>query len=79
MLLDKVYKFGDTRIELGGEASNRILLNRTVAAHTTCYEHDSKVLGLKVSPSSQFVNYIYFQDPFFFFFFCMRVFVHSGS
>jgi len=49
MLLDKVFKFDDNRIELGGTMSEKILKKKsTVAAHTTCYEQNSKMKGLKV-------------------------------
>lgn len=53
MLLDKVFKFDDNRIELGGAMSEKILKKKsTVAAHTTCYEQNAKMKGLKVPYSN---------------------------
>ena len=50
ILIDKVWKFVNLSIELGGEVSADILSNLhppTVAVHTTCYEQRTKVMGLK--------------------------------
>lgn len=49
VLVDKIYGWEDQRIELGGAAALNILEEYgAVAAHTTCYEHNAKVMGLKV-------------------------------
>jgi hypothetical protein len=61
MLLDKMVLNVDRSVELGGEASGNILAHeRTLASHTTCYEHTTKVLGLKATNS--FWNPLYY-DP----------------
>jgi len=50
VLIDKVFKFEDMAVELGGEAAVGLLDNRgAVAVHTTCYEQKSKINGLKAS------------------------------
>lgn len=47
-LLDKLTRATTNTIELGGEAASIVLDGSgTVAIHTTCYEHVTKVLGLK--------------------------------
>ena len=46
VLMDKVFKFKSTILELGGQASSDFLGDsgyRTIAMHTTCYEHVTKV------------------------------------
>ena len=49
-LLDKLTRATTNTIELGGEAASIVLDgSRTVAIHTTCYEHVTKVLGLKAA------------------------------
>jgi hypothetical protein len=50
VLIDKLYKFVNISIELGGELAAGILSSMdppTVAIHTTCYEQRAKVMGLK--------------------------------
>lgn len=50
VLIDKVFKFQDMAVELGGEASDEILGQRgAVAVHTTCYEQKVKIMGLKAA------------------------------
>ena len=50
VLIDKVFKFEDMAVELGGEAAVGLLDKRgAVAVHTTCYEQKSKINGLKAS------------------------------
>jgi hypothetical protein len=61
LLLDKVVLKVDRSVELGGEASGNLLTrHHTLASHTTCYEHTTKVLGLKAT--NAFWNPLYY-DP----------------
>ena len=49
-LLDKMTVISGKTVELGGEAASSLLDPAgTVAMHTTCYEHVTKVLGLKAT------------------------------
>ena len=49
-LLDKLTRASTNTIELGGAAASVVLdASGTVAIHTTCYEHVTKVLGLKAA------------------------------
>lgn len=50
VLMDKLWKFVNSSVELGGVVSQEILsgmVPSTVAVHTTCYEQRTKVMGLK--------------------------------
>ena len=48
VLLDKIYKFESTTFEIGGKAADDLFHKKgTIAAHTTCYEQKTKVMGLK--------------------------------
>ena len=50
VLIDKIYKFEDSTIELGGQAAvDNLRKKGAVAAHTTCYEQKAKVNGLKAA------------------------------
>jgi len=50
VLMDKMCKFVSRTVELGGEAAATILADqKTLAMHTTCYEHVTKVMGLKAA------------------------------
>lgn len=52
VLLDKIYKWQDMNIELGGVAAEQILTrHEAVAAHATCYEQKTKMFGLKAANS----------------------------
>lgn len=48
VLIDKIFKFEDMAVELGGEAAGS-LLSGAVAVHTTCYEQKVKIMGLKAA------------------------------
>lgn len=59
VLLDKLYKFEDSRVELGGSIAEDILSYRgAVAVHTTCYEQKTKMMGLKAA--NAFWNPLYY-------------------
>lgn len=61
VLLDKIYKFQEQSHELGGEAAINMLQRKgAMAAHTTCYEQKTKVMGLKAA--NAFWN-PYYYDP----------------
>lgn len=61
ILQDKVFKFHNRNIDIGGEASAEILSKLgAVATHTTCYEQKAKASGLKAA--SAYWNPIYY-DP----------------
>mmetsp|Transcript_2796 Transcript_2796/g.4216 ORF Transcript_2796/g.4216 Transcript_2796/m.4216 type:complete len:608 (+) Transcript_2796:311-2134(+) len=65
VLMDKIFKFESTTIELGGEITDRLLSNETldrdtIAVHGTCYELRSKVQALKAAGA--FWNPFYY-DP----------------
>lgn len=49
-LMDKLVLFHGHTLELGGEImSNFLSSQQSVAIHTTCYEHSTKVMGLKAA------------------------------
>lgn len=61
VLLDKMNLYGNRSVELGGMAAYNLLAEgNTMAAHMTCYEHTTKVLGMKATNS--FWNPLYY-DP----------------
>ena len=50
VLLDKIFKFVTEEYELGGTAADSTLRQfGAIAAHTTCYDSTTKVMGLKAS------------------------------
>jgi hypothetical protein len=61
VLIDKIHKYEDTRIELGGAQAEVMLRDRqAIAAHATCYEKDTKMMALKAA--NAFWN-PYYYDP----------------
>ena len=58
VLLDKIYKFESTIFEIGGNAADGMFSKKgTIAAHTTCYEQKTKVMGLKAANAFWNPNY----------------------